>query len=178
MASSTGAMDGGLRYRSAYGSRLLAGVIDLVLVAVPCFALFFAVSSSAPAGTVPPAGTVVEISLGTTERYLTGGAAVAFGAVVLVIWVLLFGALAAETGATAGMALLGLRVTGEDGAPVSLSRHLVRTALWVVDGFPYILPGAVGLICIVVTPTRRRIGDLVARTIVVRARDLPRPPDF
>jgi uncharacterized RDD family membrane protein YckC len=166
-----------VRYRSAYGKRLLAGLIDLVLAAVPCFALFFVVSSTAPAGTVPPSGSVV-IAVGTTERYLMGGPALAFVAMTLVIWVLLFGMLPAQTGATAGMTLLGLRVAGEDGAPVSLSRHLVRTALWLVDGFPYVIPGAVAFILIVITPTRRRFGDLAARTVVVRADDAATGTNF
>jgi len=160
-------MGAGMRYRSAYGSRLLAGLIDLALVAVPCFALFFLTSSSAPAGTVAPSTSVVDITLGTTEHYLAGFPAVVFTVVSALIWVLLLGILPAQTGSTPGMALRGLRVSGEDGEPVPLSRHLVRTALWVLDGFPYVLPGVVAFISILVTPSRRRIGDFAARTIVI-----------
>jgi len=165
-------------YRPAYGARLAAGLIDLLVAAVPCFALFFAVSSTAPAGSIAPGGSVVSLGLGTSERYLMGGPAVVFTGCCVLVWLLLFGLLPAQTGATVGMTLRGLRVLGDDGAPASLSKHLVRTALWVVDGFPYVISGAVALICIVVTPTRRRIGDFVAGTVVVWADDGPPRPNI
>jgi uncharacterized RDD family membrane protein YckC len=57
-----------------------------------------------------------------------------------------------------------------DGSTASPGRHLARTLLWVVDGFPYFIPGAVGLLCIAATPTRQRVGDIAAQTIVVPIR--------
>jgi uncharacterized RDD family membrane protein YckC len=69
-------------------------------------------------------------------------------------------------GATLGRRWFDLRiVTVEGGIPV-LRDYLVRWLLMVVDGMFF---GLVGAILIAVTPRRQRLGDIVARTVVVRA---------
>ncbi len=65
------------------------------------------------------------------------------------------------------MRLLGLRVVGQDGRRVGIGRHLLRTVLWLIDGFPYFVPGGVAFLCALATPDRQRVGDLAARTLVV-----------
>jgi len=87
---------------------------------------------------------------------------------VLLVWLIVFGFMPAQRGSTFGMRLLGLKVIGEDGGPAPPSRHLIRTAGWLIDGLPFVVPGAVGLVCILVTPSRRRVGDFMAHTYVVR----------
>ncbi len=68
-------------------------------------------------------------------------------------------------GATPGKRALGLCVLHEDGSPVgwgaSLSRNLLRTA----DFLPFMY--AFGLVFMLLTREFRRIGDLVAGTVVV-----------
>jgi len=74
-------------------------------------------------------------------------------------------------GQTLGKRALGLRVVNADGSPVAWLPSVVRNLLRVVD----ILPGvyAVGLVCTLVDPHARRLGDIVAGTMVIHAGELP-----
>jgi len=74
-------------------------------------------------------------------------------------------------GQTLGKRAMGLRVVSADGAPVTLVPSVLRNLLRVVD----ILPGVygVGLVSTLVDPHARRLGDIVAGTMVVHARELP-----
>lgn len=69
-------------------------------------------------------------------------------------------------GRSIGKRLVGLRVMGEDGLPLTTRASLVRNLLRAVD----VLPSSyvVGLVAIVVSPKGQRLGDLAAGTIVVR----------
>ena len=74
-------------------------------------------------------------------------------------------------GQTLGKRALGLRVVSADGTPVTLLPSITRNLLRVVDGLPGIY--GVGLICSMIDPSGRRVGDIVAGTLVVHANDLP-----
>lgn len=76
-------------------------------------------------------------------------------------------------GRTLGKRLLGLRVVGELGLPLDFSQVLLRNLLRTVD----LLPGAGGVAVLFCALQRhhRRLGDLVAATLVVRERRPPRP---
>lgn len=73
---------------------------------------------------------------------------------------------AGRQGRTIGMEVLGIRVVGSAGEPVSAGRLAIRWALLVVDLLPGF--GLVGLVAMLVTRRRQRLGDLAARTVVVR----------
>ena len=64
-----------------------------------------------------------------------------------------------------GKTLIGLTIVKEDGTPIGFREALIRTLLRGTDGAPfwYIL----GLIAILLSPTRQRIGDHLAQAIVV-----------
>lgn len=74
----------------------------------------------------------------------------------------------ALTGRTLGKAVTGLRVVRAEGGPAGWRAIAVRTLLRLVDGLPVFY--ALGVLVILVTPTHQRIGDLAARTVVVRDR--------
>jgi uncharacterized RDD family membrane protein YckC len=74
-------------------------------------------------------------------------------------------------GQTLGKRALGLRVVSADGTPITLLPSITRNLLRVVDGLPGIY--GVGLVCGMIDPSARRIGDIVAGTLVVHADDLP-----
>lgn len=74
-------------------------------------------------------------------------------------------------GQTLGKRALGLRVVSADGTPITLMPSVVRNLLRVVDALPGIY--GVGLICSMIDPSARRIGDIVAGALVVHANDLP-----
>jgi len=79
-------------------------------------------------------------------------------------------------GTTVGKRLLGLRVIGELGLPLDFSQVLLRNLLRTVD----LLPAGAGLgalFCSLQTH-HRRLGDLVAGTLVIRERRPPRPAEI
>jgi len=73
----------------------------------------------------------------------------------------------AGSGATLGKRLLGIRVVGADGAKVSWGASLVRNLMRLVDLMFWAIPA---LISMVMSPLDQRLGDRVAKTVVVRAR--------
>jgi uncharacterized RDD family membrane protein YckC len=75
-------------------------------------------------------------------------------------------------GQSFGMQLLGLRVISKDGGRASMGQLLIRGILLIVDTFAW---GLVGLITILCSRYRQRVGDHAARTLVVRGRVQPRP---
>jgi serine/threonine protein kinase/uncharacterized RDD family membrane protein YckC len=86
--------------------------------------------------------------------------------------VFVFVVLQGRTGYTPGKYLRGLRVVGADRRPPGMRRALVRTLLWVVDGFPWFVP-LLGLLVAGRRRDRRRIGDLVAGTWVIDRKPPP-----
>jgi uncharacterized RDD family membrane protein YckC len=66
--------------------------------------------------------------------------------------------------ATPGKWLCNLRVASLDGGPISFTQSLKRNILRALDFFPFYLTG---FVAILLTPTRQRLGDLWAKTIVV-----------
>lgn len=90
------------------------------------------------------------------------------GSVVLLVFVALYHVLLEGlTGRTLGKRLAGIRVVDQrtGGTPGMLSAVL-RTVLRVVDGF---FAYGLGWVIVVSSKNRRRLGDMAARTIVVRA---------
>ncbi len=75
--------------------------------------------------------------------------------------------LQAFTGWTPGKLVTGIRTVREDGRPPGFVKALLRWLLWIVDGFPYVLP-LVGFITGLTTVGHRRLGDMAAKTFVVR----------
>jgi len=69
-------------------------------------------------------------------------------------------------GRTPGKWALGIRALGTDLLPCGFSRALLRSALLFVDGF--LLNFTIGVLLIAFTGDQQRIGDLAARTIVIR----------
>jgi len=71
-----------------------------------------------------------------------------------------------KQGRTPGKRALKIRVIDARGLPVSLHQSLVRNITRVLDFIP-LFYGA-GAIAVLASPTRRRIGDILADTLVVR----------
>jgi len=77
-------------------------------------------------------------------------------------------------GRTVGKIVLGLRVARDDGGSIRFRQALLRgLAFWTVD-FAIWTGLCGGLICAAVNPLSKRIGDLMAGTIVIRTR-APQP---
>ncbi|GAA2565298.1 hypothetical protein GCM10010435_42510 [Winogradskya consettensis] len=68
-------------------------------------------------------------------------------------------------GRTVGKMVTGIRVVNEDGGRPDFVSVLVRTLLRLIDG---LIGYLVGLIIVVNSSRRRRLGDMAAKTLVVR----------
>jgi uncharacterized RDD family membrane protein YckC len=69
-------------------------------------------------------------------------------------------------GRTPGKRALSLRVIDARGLPVSVYQSLVRNIMRVIDFIPAFY--GFGAIAILISPLRRRVGDVVAGTLVIR----------
>jgi uncharacterized RDD family membrane protein YckC len=144
-----------LEFRTAnLGSRILAYLIDMVVVVAGIVVGLFAVALLGQASDV-----VVPDWLALT--------------IVLVLlpawWLGYF--IAFETlwrGRTLGKAALGLRVVTREGAPVRFRHAAIRALLGLVDFF--VLGGFFAVVFILFTRDNQRLGDLVAGTLVLRER--------
>jgi uncharacterized RDD family membrane protein YckC len=108
-------------------------------------------------GTASAEGGSVGVSLGT------GGTLV-----FLVLMLLYYYLTETSMGRSPGKAAVGLRVVAEDGSPPTNKAILIRTLMRLIDWLPLFY--LVGFITVLATGSdRQRVGDLVARTRVVRA---------
>ncbi|MEY7848805.1 RDD family protein [Natrarchaeobius sp. A-rgal3] len=71
-------------------------------------------------------------------------------------------------GRTPGKALFGLVVVKEDGSKCTMGASVVRNFLWLIDSFGF-WPLVVAVICFF-TDRNQRVGDMVAKTVVLRAK--------
>ncbi len=167
---------------SVIGRRILAVLIDALLVLVP--AVLFATSQFEY---IEEQDLPIRDGQEYCDRYLDEEGGFCFDATDLddrvyfadgadagsnvVYWGLNFGLLVVLqgfTGWTPGKLVAGIRVVRDDGRPPGFVKALLRWLLWIVDGFPYFIPGLVGFITGLTTTGHRRVGDMVAKTLVVR----------
>ncbi|HEX7146134.1 MAG TPA: RDD family protein [Actinomycetota bacterium] len=155
-----------LEFRTAnLGSRILAYLIDMVVVVAGILAGLLAVALLGQASdVVVPDWVALTIVL-----------------VLLPSWWLGY-FIAFETlwrGRTLGKAALGLRVVTKEGAPIRFRHAAIRGLLGLVDFL--ILGGFLAVVFILFTRDNQRLGDLVAGTLVLRERSAlaaPAPVNF
>ncbi len=90
-----------------------------------------------------------------------------FGIVMAMVTFVL---LPANTGWSPGKRLLGLSVVDSDGRIPGLAAHLARSVVGVVDAIPFVVPGLLGWLLAKNDDFHRRLGDRVARTHVIDAK--------
>lgn len=167
---------------------VMAGAVGLVAAGGAGFAMGLArMRSAARPAPVPRAAPIAARALAAAiDLALAGGAAVwavgmpppasdplVPGLGPLLVHAAALGALAAYGalfeglfGATPGKFVMGIRVVRMGGGPAGPGRVLIRNLLRPVDLFPP-YTGAVGLGLMALTASRRRLGDMVAGTVVV-----------
>ncbi len=79
-------------------------------------------------------------------------------------------------GATPGKSHYGIKVTNDDGTPVTFAASMLRNLLRVVDFLPFMY--ATGIIFSVSNPGFKRIGDLAAGTLVVHSQPPYKTPEI
>jgi uncharacterized RDD family membrane protein YckC len=144
------------------GSRAAAAMIDYLIIGAVVFAL---IALLIGAGAI--AIRIQDLFDPDTLAEL-GGFAIAV-LIAAVFGVNLFYFVALEqlySGQSLGKKLLGLRVVRDGGYAVSFASSLVRNIMRLVDMMPG--PYLVGMMSVVLSKERRRLGDFVAGTLVVR----------
>lgn len=169
------------------GRRVLAALIDAALVLVPTVALFLSQVEYLEVSSLdrPPDvycedymdqvdGFCMDLSDVDDRVYITDGYAPEAS---LALWGISLGMLVVVqglTGWTLGKLVTGIRTVREDGRTPGIPRAFLRWLLGLVDAFPYVIP-LVGLITAGTSQGHRRVGDLAARTYVVRSRAAGHP---
>jgi uncharacterized RDD family membrane protein YckC len=129
---------------------------------------------------------VLGILLTTLFGFLIGGASEALGVAlvfVVLLLVLVGYRVVMETltrGRTLGKLMLGLKVVRDDGSSIRFRHALVRTLLWIFVDFAPWFAGSPGIVASLMNKQGKRIGDIVAGTVVIRERHQPMasPPLF
>lgn len=131
------------------GTRMAAKAIDLVIqfVGLLVINLLLGIGSSGSSGSV----VFVVVGLFVDVMVIFG-----YPAILEAVW----------RGRTVGKAAFGLRVVTREGAPIRFRHAVIRSLLFLVDGF--LIGPAIGVICLLATRDTVRVGDLVAGTIVLR----------
>ena len=132
-------------------------------------------------------GVVLMVLIGLLTGFLLGSQSSEALAVALIFIVVLLVAVGyrvvMETltrGRTIGKMVLGLKVVRDDGSSIRFRHALVRTLMWVfVDCAPW-FAASPGIVASLMNKQGKRIGDMVAGTVVIRERQqsMASPPLF
>jgi uncharacterized RDD family membrane protein YckC len=144
-----------LEFRTAnLGSRILAYLLDMVIVALGILVGLLAVALIGQASdVVVPDWVALTIVLVLLPGWWLG-----YFIAFETLW----------RGRTPGKAALGLRVVTKEGAPVRFRHAAVRALLGIVDFL--VMGGFFAVVFILLTRDNQRLGDLVAGTLVLRER--------
>lgn len=85
---------------------------------------------------------------------------------MLLIGFLYYVVLEGTIGATLGKLVIGLRVVKTDGSSCDISSSIIRNVLRIVDSLPFFY--LLGIILIVTSQRKQRLGDRLAGTMVVK----------
>ena len=144
---------------SDLGSRIAAGIVDYVIIGI--ITGIIAVILFLPA-------LIMIVS-----RRAIGGGFGRFGGVfgILVVmcflWLIYFTYFEGTTGQTIGKKVVRIKVIKEDGSKCDFGSALVRNILRIIDHLPFLY--ILGIILIAATDKKQRLGDMLGKTIVVKA---------
>jgi len=141
------------------GSRIVAGLIDYIIIGIVAAVLFFL--AFAPFFTAP--------------YWMMGGWGAAWGwgwfggmfGIQFLLWLIYFTYFEGTSGQTIGKRFAHVKVVKEDGSKCDAGSALVRSILRIVDSLPFIY--ILGIILIAATDKKQRLGDMLAKTIVIKA---------
>ncbi len=138
-------------------NRIVAAIIDTIILWVVMFII------AMPLG-------VQAMMMGTMTDPMAAaqlaGATMIVGVLGIVIGLGYFVYFEGTTGQTIGKKIVNIKVVRKDGKPMTYMDALIRTILRIIDGMAFYI---VGLIVIVVSKEKQRIGDMAAKTLVVKA---------
>jgi uncharacterized RDD family membrane protein YckC len=144
------------------GRRIVAFLIDFLILAAIVAGAWFLLTTQ-QSGSCPPGGGGINIG-DNCRGFRSGDDAkrLIWFAVIFVGWLVLFVILPGVKGTSPGKSALGIRVVDEQGNSPGIGRSLVRALLfWLLEG------ALIGVIVAAVSQRNQRIGDMVAKTLVV-----------
>jgi uncharacterized RDD family membrane protein YckC len=130
------------------GTRLVAQIVDSIVLIV----LYFVVGATL---------------FGGPNFDVFGAQAMSFIAIYGILAFLYFAVLEGYKGATVGKIVMKIKVVREDGSPCGIGPAIIRNILRIVDGLPFLY--IVGMILISRSSKKQRLGDSVAKTVIVKA---------
>src|SRR3954447_2866871 len=146
------------------GRRVAAFIIDgLILAAISAIGWFALTKSVGSGGCI---GGGVEIN-GKCRGFTDGGNRTIWILINTLASVGILWVMQGITGKTPGKAMMGIQVVNAEGQPPGVGRAALRSILWIIDDFPYIIPLLTGFITALTSQRNQRVGDMVASTFVV-----------
>ena len=148
-------MSTGILNYQGIGPRLAAQVIDGIILLI----LYFIVGG---------------LMFGSFTFQVYGDQAYSFMAVYFLLTFLYFTILEGISGATVGKSLVKIKVVREDGSMCSFGTALIRNILRIVDALPFLY--ILGMVLIARSDKKQRLGDRLAKTVVVKSGQVPMMP--
>jgi uncharacterized RDD family membrane protein YckC len=148
-----------LQFQSAgLGSRAAAFIIDQIILLIVniliIIGLLFMIN-----------GTFMDFFSSNMPSYLVGAAIIL---IFIIRWGYFFAFEYFSGGSTLGKKMVGIRVIQENGHSITLLSSLIRNLLRIIDSLP--MNYLVGMLMIFFHTKHKRLGDLVAGTVVVHER--------
>jgi uncharacterized RDD family membrane protein YckC len=142
---------GSLAYQG-FGSRLVAQIVDGIILLIVNYILGATMAGA------------TSFAFYGAEAYPLLGAG---GVIFLLYFVILEG----MWGATVGKMVMKIKVVREDGSACGLMPALIRNILRIIDALPFLY--IIGLIFMSRSDKKQRLGDRVAKTVVVKSGVVP-----
>jgi len=139
---------------ATFGQRLVAIIVDHIILFI--ISIIIAI----------PIGIQVAVFSIGAESPLFWSSIGIYTALNFVIWIVYFTYLEGKTGETIGKRAMGIKVVSEKGE-MDYTKSFIRNILRVIDWLPFVY--ILGFIVAVASKNNQRIGDLAARTTVVKA---------
>jgi uncharacterized RDD family membrane protein YckC len=139
-------------------------LIDSLIVAAVVAVSWYLLTSDVGAGSCVGGGVTIN---GHCRGFTSSGNRGLWFAIEAAAYILLFWVMQGLTGKTLGKAAMGIQVVNAEGRPPGIGRAALRSILFIVDGFPYLIPNLVGFIVALSSQRNQRVGDLAASTFVV-----------
>ena len=136
------------------GHRIVAVIIDHIILGIICLIIAF-----------PFGLTSVLFSMADLNVFMSLLAS-GFAVLSAVIWIVYFTYFEGTTGQTPGKKLLDIKVVSGSGRQPTMGAALIRTILRIIDGIAFYI---LGLVIILLTEKKQRLGDILANTVVVKA---------
>ncbi len=143
---------------ASLGQRAVAVIIDHIILIIVTGIL-----------AIPMGLSMVPFAMMNNSVNAIAMASAVTGSVLLsfIIWLLYFTYFEGTTGQTLGKKAMNIKVVKENGKKLEFVDAFIRSLLRVIDNLPGIY--IIGIILVLITEKKQRLGDLAASTIVVKA---------